>query len=100
MSPAAVTDLPPVNAGLPESRVLIIGTGGTICMQEGPDGLAPSDGFLESAMAPRTVFNDNSEPSGEYKSLHHMRLTSHLTYTSLINKHVDLYQIQANKTKR
>ncbi|UKZ94098.1 uncharacterized protein TrAFT101_008985 [Trichoderma asperellum] len=63
MSPAAVTDLPPVNAGLPESRVLIIGTGGTICMQEGPDGLAPSDGFLESAMAPRTVFNDNSEPS-------------------------------------
>lgn len=67
MSPAAVTDLPPVNAGLPESRVLIIGTGGTICMQEGPDGLAPSDGFLESAMAPRTVFNDNSEPSGEYK---------------------------------
>ncbi|KAL7925300.1 asparaginase domain-containing protein [Trichoderma austrokoningii] len=60
MSPAAVS---PVNTGLPESRVLIIGTGGTICMQEGPDGLAPSDGFLESAMAPRTVFNDNSEPS-------------------------------------
>lgn len=78
MSPAAVsTDPPPVNAGLPESRVLIIGTGGTICMQEGPDGLAPSDGFLESAMAPRTVFNDNSEPSGEYH-LYHMRLTSHM----------------------
>jgi lysophospholipase len=78
MSPAAVsTDLPPVNAGLPESRVLIIGTGGTICMQEGPDGLAPSDGFLESAMAPRTVFNDNSEPSGEYlASLYHNK-----TYT-------------------
>lgn len=76
MSPAAVsTDLPPVNAGLPESRVLIIGTGGTICMQEGPDGLAPSDGFLESAMAPRTVFNDNSEPSGEYlHPVYHIRL--------------------------
>ncbi|KAL7956446.1 asparaginase domain-containing protein [Trichoderma compactum] len=62
MSPA-ITDSPPLNAGLPESRVLIIGTGGTICMQEGPDGLAPSDGFLESAMAPRPTFNDNSEPS-------------------------------------
>ncbi|KAG6036059.1 hypothetical protein E4U41_005792 [Claviceps citrina] len=46
--------------GLPESRVLIIGTGGTICMQEGPDGLAPSAGFLESAMAPRPTFNDMS----------------------------------------
>ncbi|PTB62828.1 asparaginase [Trichoderma citrinoviride] len=62
MSPA-ITNSPPLNAGLPESRVLIIGTGGTICMQEGPDGLAPSEGFLESAMAPRTTFNDFSEPS-------------------------------------
>lgn len=51
---------PRVDAGLPESRVLIIGTGGTICMQEGPDGLAPSKGFLESAMAPRPTFNDMS----------------------------------------
>ncbi|KJZ75593.1 hypothetical protein HIM_05056 [Hirsutella minnesotensis 3608] len=58
MSPSQVdqgTDM-----GLPESRVLIIGTGGTICMQEGPDGLAPSEGFLESAMAPRPTFNDMS----------------------------------------
>ncbi|KAL3957828.1 hypothetical protein ACCO45_008406 [Purpureocillium lilacinum] len=51
-----------VDAGLPESRVLIIGTGGTICMQDGPDGLAPSGGFLESAMAPRPTFNDMSAP--------------------------------------
>ncbi|KAM4056052.1 ankyrin repeats (3 copies) domain-containing protein [Hirsutella rhossiliensis] len=58
MSPAQVG--PGVDAGLPESRVLIIGTGGTICMQEGPDGLAPSEGFLESAMAPRPTFNDMS----------------------------------------
>lgn len=99
MSPAAVTDLPPVNAGLPESRVLIIGTGGTICMQEGPDGLAPSDGFLESAMAPRTVFNDNSEPSGEYKSLHHMRLTSHLTYTSLIHTYIHTCRLISDTSK-
>lgn len=53
-----------VDAGLPESRVLIIGTGGTICMQEGPDGLQPSNGFLESAMAPRPSFNDQTSPSG------------------------------------
>ncbi|GJN86049.1 hypothetical protein PLIIFM63780_009626 [Purpureocillium lilacinum] len=53
---------PEVDAGLPESRVLIIGTGGTICMQDGPDGLAPSGGFLESAMAPRPTFNDMSAP--------------------------------------
>ncbi len=70
MSPATV--LPPagqqpgpVAAGLPESRVLIIGTGGTICMQEGPDGLQPSSNFLESAMAPRPTFNDQSGPSGK-----------------------------------
>jgi lysophospholipase len=49
-------------AGLPESRVLIIGTGGTICMQEGPDGLQPSERFLEMAMAPRPTFNDGSSP--------------------------------------
>ncbi|KAG5987692.1 hypothetical protein E4U52_007312, partial [Claviceps spartinae] len=48
------------STGLPESRVLIISTGGTICMQEGPDGLTPSAGFLESAMAPRPTFNDMS----------------------------------------
>ncbi|ATY66883.1 60 kDa lysophospholipase [Cordyceps militaris] len=67
MSPATV--LPPagqqpgpVATGLPESRVLIIGTGGTICMQEGPDGLQPSGNFLESAMAPRPTFNDQSGP--------------------------------------
>lgn len=90
MSPAAVSDLPPVNAGLPESRVLIIGTGGTICMQEGPDGLAPSDGFLESAMAPRTVFNDNSEPSGECNISSDETYTSHMKF---IQTHIytDIY---------
>jgi len=54
---------PPYNTILPESRVLIIGTGGTICMQEGPDGLQPSEGFMDSAMAPRPSFNDRSGPS-------------------------------------
>jgi len=48
----------------PESRVLLIGTGGTICMQASPDGLQPIGGFLESAMAPRPCFNDRSSPKG------------------------------------
>ncbi|KAK3997564.1 asparaginase-domain-containing protein [Cladorrhinum sp. PSN332] len=45
---------------LPESRVLIIMTGGTICMQDSPDGLIPMTGFLENAMEPRPSFNDSS----------------------------------------
>ena len=55
----------------PESRVLIIGTGGTICMQQGPDGLQPTDNFLENAMAPRSSFNDFSNP-GNFDSLTHL----------------------------
>ena len=49
----------------PESRVLIIATGGTICMQPTPDGLQPMGGFLESAMAPRPCFNDKSSLQGK-----------------------------------
>ncbi|KAI1079314.1 asparaginase-domain-containing protein [Whalleya microplaca] len=45
----------------PESRVLIIITGGTICMQPSDGGLVPVKGFLETAMAPRPSFNDMSE---------------------------------------
>ncbi|KAI1391354.1 asparaginase-domain-containing protein [Hypoxylon trugodes] len=45
----------------PESRVLIIITGGTICMQPSASGLVPVDGFLDNAMAPRPSFNDMSE---------------------------------------
>ncbi|KAF7546433.1 hypothetical protein G7Z17_g8442 [Cylindrodendrum hubeiense] len=48
-----------VETKYPESRVLIIGTGGTICMQQTPDGLQPTSNFLENAMAPRPSFNDN-----------------------------------------
>ncbi|CAG9999865.1 unnamed protein product [Clonostachys byssicola] len=60
----------PSSAGLPESRVLIIGTGGTICMQQGPDGLQPSGDFLESAMAPRPTFNDMSTPRVTLPAVH------------------------------
>ncbi len=52
------------DATYPESRVLIIMTGGTICMRPSPDGLVPMDGFLKNAMAPRPSFNDMS-PSGK-----------------------------------
>ncbi|KAI0465913.1 L-asparaginase [Xylaria cf. heliscus] len=45
----------------PESRVLLIITGGTICMQPSAGGLVPVDGFLKNAMAPRPSFNDMSE---------------------------------------
>ncbi|KAI0021878.1 asparaginase [Xylariomycetidae sp. FL0641] len=47
--------------GYPESRVLIIITGGTICMQPSEAGLVPVEGFLQGAMAPRPSFNDASE---------------------------------------
>ncbi len=52
----------------PESRVLIIMTGGTICMQPSADGLVPMTGFLENAMAPRPSFNDSSAPSGKLEA--------------------------------
>ncbi|KAI1487491.1 asparaginase [Biscogniauxia mediterranea] len=44
----------------PESRVLIIITGGTICMQPSASGLVPVEGFLDNAMARRPSFNDMS----------------------------------------
>jgi hypothetical protein len=54
----------------PESRVLLIITGGTICMQPSAGGLVPVDGFLQNAMAPRPSFNDLSE-SGMWKNILH-----------------------------
>lgn len=47
---------------VPETRVLIVMTGGTICMQKSDDGLVPARGFLERCMAPRPEFNDGTEP--------------------------------------
>ncbi|KAF1986491.1 60 kDa lysophospholipase-like protein [Aulographum hederae CBS 113979] len=47
---------------LPESKVLIIITGGTICMQPSDEGLIPARGFLKSGLAPRPSFNDGSYP--------------------------------------
>ncbi|KAF2403131.1 asparaginase-domain-containing protein [Trichodelitschia bisporula] len=53
--------LPP-NFDFPESRVLIIITGGTICMQRSVDGYVPATNFLKFGLAPRPDFNDGSYP--------------------------------------
>ena len=57
----------PLSTGMassPEPRVLIIMTGGTICMRRSPDsGFVPARGFLRAAMAPRPSFNDQSQPA-------------------------------------
>lgn len=45
---------------VPESRVLIIMTGGTICMQPSPVGLVPARDFQEQCLARVPTFNDGS----------------------------------------
>ncbi|KAH0360561.1 asparaginase-domain-containing protein, partial [Aureobasidium melanogenum] len=47
---------------VPEARVLIVITGGTICMQPSENGLVPGKGFLKNGLAPRPSFNDGSYP--------------------------------------
>ncbi|OQO06707.1 hypothetical protein B0A48_08494 [Cryoendolithus antarcticus] len=54
--PGAVTN------GPIESRVLIIMTGGTICMRPSPEGLVPAYGFMDAGMATRPSFNDGASP--------------------------------------
>ncbi|OJD28510.1 hypothetical protein ACJ73_00074 [Blastomyces percursus] len=46
----------------PEARVLIIMTGGTICMQPSDSGFVPSRGFQRTALEPVPTFNDKSNP--------------------------------------
>ncbi|KXX72959.1 60 kDa lysophospholipase [Madurella mycetomatis] len=75
----------------PESRVLIIMTGGTICMQPSVDGLVPMTGFLENAMAPRPSFNDGSTPSVKihaYKNGIKFALDSLRTPLSAYSRHI------------
>ena len=45
--------------------MLIVMTGGTICMRPSPQGMVPARGFLDAGMAPRPSFNDGSK-LGEY----------------------------------
>ncbi|EAW14811.1 putative lysophospholipase [Aspergillus clavatus NRRL 1] len=44
----------------PESRVLIIMTGGTICMKQSSSGFVPARGFQEQCLARVPTFNDGS----------------------------------------
>ncbi|CAI4210419.1 unnamed protein product [Parascedosporium putredinis] len=79
------------SVNLPESRVLIIATGGTICMQPTPDGLQPMAGFLDRAMAPRPCFNDKSQPRVQLQAFHHgkeLALDSLRTPPSTYSRHV------------
>lgn len=49
-------------SSIPESHVLIIMTGGTICMQRSPSGFVPARGFQENCLARLPTFNDGSRP--------------------------------------
>ncbi|KAF3356549.1 hypothetical protein VdG1_03829 [Verticillium dahliae VDG1] len=75
---------------LPESRVLVIMTGGTICMQPTPDGLQPIGGFLKAALAPRPSFNDMSNPPQleAYKDGQKVMLDSLRTPPSAYSRHI------------
>lgn len=46
---------------IPESRVLIIMTGGTICMRPSPSGFVPARGFQNACLARVPTFNDGSQ---------------------------------------
>ena len=84
----------------PEARVLIIMTGGTICMRRSSNGFVPARGFLESGLAPRPSFNDGSDP----KSIHAMAddhnsvlLPSLRTPISTYGKHVRYVVLEFDK---
>lgn len=47
----------------PESRVLIVMTGGTICMQNSPSGFVPARGFQDACLSRVPTFNDGSQPT-------------------------------------
>jgi 60kDa lysophospholipase len=74
----------------PESRVLIIMTGGTICMRPSQEGMVPVDGFLESAMSPRPSFNDCSTPLklNAWRKGERLELPSLRTPVSAYSKHI------------
>lgn len=51
-----------IDLALPEALVLIIVTGGTICMKKSDRGLVPAPSFLKFGLAPRPCFNDGTYP--------------------------------------
>lgn len=88
--PTAVVTTTTTTTNYPESRVLIIMTGGTICMQPSADGLVPVTGFLKEAMAPRLSFNDKSPavPLHAYKNGEKLVLDSLRTPPTSYSRHV------------
>ena len=52
-----------ISSSIPESQVLIIMTGGTICMQRSPSGFIPARDFQQTCLAKIPIFNDGSRPS-------------------------------------
>lgn len=71
-----------LSSSIPESEVLIIMTGGTICMQRSPSGFIPARGFQGACLSRLPIFNDGSKPaplnvvvnaSGERKSYPSLR---------------------------
>lgn len=87
---AATTATTAATADYPESRVLIIMTGGTICMRPSADGLVPMDGFLASAMAPRPSFNDGRPATvlAAHKDGQPLQLASLRTPVSAYSRHI------------
>ncbi|GAD91824.1 lysophospholipase, putative [Paecilomyces variotii No. 5] len=61
---APISELAQPNSAaiIPESRVLIIMTGGTICMRRSPSGFVPARGFQEACLSRLPTFNDGSLP--------------------------------------
>jgi len=51
-----------LDLNFPEALVLIIVTGGTICMKKSNRGLIPAPNFLQFGLAPRPAFNDSTYP--------------------------------------
>jgi len=62
----------------PEGRVLIVLSGGTICMKPSPEGLVPARGFLDEALRTRPSFNDGSNPGEPFLSFDHEKLLSRI----------------------
>ncbi|KAK4453202.1 asparaginase-domain-containing protein [Podospora aff. communis PSN243] len=91
MAPGPFIEMDGPQTHFPESRVLIIMTGGTICMQPSPDGLIPMTGFLDNAMAHRPSFNDKSAPSVKihaYKNGVKLSLDTLRTPPSAYSRHI------------
>ncbi|KAL7269965.1 hypothetical protein RUND412_007340 [Rhizina undulata] len=74
-------------ASVLESRVLIIMTGGTICMRRGENGYVPATGFLDSCLRTRPSFNDGSPEKEVPVSTADGEITMHPTLRTPPSRH-------------